>query len=104
MKEVPKLIAVGLVCVGSLSCVQMTPAEACTAICSKMEQCQVTISGSSLTPGPSCATDCVSLLAARGASCKSSAAYLGDCFNTYSCSGIDVGCSENANSFSSDCS
>src|SRR5919197_3241603 len=97
-------LVAALVCAGSLNCVQMTPTEACSAICSKMEQCQVTISGSSLAAGPSCATDCLGVLEAHGAACKSSAAYLGDCFNTYSCSGIDVGCSENANSFSSDCS
>ena len=104
MRELPSLVTVALACVGAIGCVQMTPTESCGAICSEMQQCQMTIRGSPLVAGPSCSTDCVNLLEARGAPCTSSAAYLADCFQTYSCSGIDVGCSQNANSFSNDCS
>ena len=95
--------AAWLLCMSMFGCVNLTPEESCTAICSEMQQCGLSISGSSLAAGSSCHTDCLNLIAAHGAGCKSSAAYLADCFQTYSCSGVEFSCSENASSFSTDC-
>jgi hypothetical protein len=87
----------------TLGCVNLTPAESCQAICSEMTQCQIAITGSSLTAGASCETSCLSKIETEGDSCKTSAAYLADCFKTYTCSGIEVSCSTYANEFANDC-
>jgi hypothetical protein len=86
-----------------LGCVSLTPEQSCEAICSEMAQCQLTISGSSLAAGANCTGDCLAKIEAQGAACKSAAAYLGDCFQTYTCDGDGVGCSDQAGSFGSDC-
>ena len=103
MTQVAKLASAAAVFLTSAGCVEMTPAEACAAICSEMAQCQVVISDSTLAPGPSCQADCEGRIQARGSGCKSSASYLADCFQTYTCSGIEFNCSDNASSFASDC-
>jgi hypothetical protein len=96
-------VMVGLFNMGSLGCVSLTPAESCAAICDELQECDASIRGSSLAPGPSCRNNCEALLEAQGDVCQSSAAYLADCFQTYTCAGIDF-CGEKAGSFSSDCS
>jgi hypothetical protein len=88
---------------GCVSCVQLTPAESCTLICKELATCSISISGSSLMAGAQCEANCLALLEKNGAGCKGSAAYLADCFSTYSCTGNDVGCSGNARSFAQDC-
>src|SRR2546423_1373750 len=101
--HVPMMRAMRLMVGASLltmGCMSLTPEESCTAICGKMQSCGVSISGSTLTAGASCQSDCLSKITTRGAACKSSAAYLGDCFQTYTCSGIQVQCSTDAQSFS----
>jgi hypothetical protein len=92
-----------LLAASALACVQLTPAESCQAICNEMQSCGFSIQGSSLAADGSCQTDCEARIVAGGDSCKTSAAYLADCFNTYTCSGDDVSCSTNASSFASDC-
>lgn len=104
MKEPPKLVLIALASLASSACVDMTPAESCAAICSEMAQCGFTIEGFPLSPGTACEGDCVGLLEARGSACRSSAGYLADCFQTYSCTGNETGCSSNAGSFLEDCS
>jgi hypothetical protein len=103
MERMPK-VASAAAMLSAVGCVSLTPEQSCTAICDEMQECGVTIEGSSLAAGPSCHGDCLSLINVHGAGCKSTAAYLADCFQTYTCSGIEVSCSGNADSFSTDCS
>lgn len=84
-------------------CVSLTPEESCQAICDEMAQCQVGVSGSSLAAGASCQADCLGKIDTFGSYCKSSAAALADCFQTYSCDGDPVLCSDQASSFAIDC-
>jgi len=84
-------------------CVTLTPEESCQAICEELAQCQFGVTGSSLAAGPTCQADCLGKIEARGSSCKSSAAYLADCFQTYTCEGDPVLCSDQASSFAVDC-
>ena len=93
----------GLLVLGAAGCVSLTPEQSCQAICADLQQCQVSIGGSTLAAGASCQADCLGKIEARGPACKSAAAYLGDCFQTYTCDGIDVGCSDQAGSFAADC-
>jgi hypothetical protein len=87
----------------AMGCVTLTPEESCTAICDEFSTCGIVVSGSSLTGGSTCEADCLGKISTYGGSCKTSAAYLADCFQTYSCTGNDFGCSTNAQSFSEDC-
>jgi hypothetical protein len=97
-------IAVGtVVWLAGVGCAGLTPAESCQAICDEMAQCQAAVQGSSLAAGPSCPADCLGKIDAFGSYCKSSAAYLADCFQTYSCDGDPVLCSDQASSFAIDC-
>lgn len=84
-------------------CAGLTPEESCRAICDEMTRCQTGVSGSSLAAGPGCQADCLGKIDASGSSCKESAAYLADCFQTYSCDGDPVLCSDQASSFAIDC-
>jgi hypothetical protein len=86
-----------------VGCAGLTPEQSCQAICDEMAQCQVGVSGSSLNAGASCQADCLGKIDAFGAPCKSSAAYLADCFQTYTCDGDPVLCSDQASSFAIDC-
>jgi len=83
--------------------VSLTPEQSCQAICDEMAQCQFAIDGSSLAAGPSCQADCLGKIESRGSYCKSSAAALGDCFQTYTCDGDPVLCSDPSSSFAIDC-
>ena len=103
MTQAMKLISVASIFLGTVGCAPMPPAESCAAICSELLDCNKAINGSTLQPGPSCQAECLSKLEARGSGCKSSASYLADCFKTYTCSGIEFNCSDNASSFASDC-
>src|SRR3954467_13497341 len=75
-------------------CVSLTPEQSCQAVCDELAQCQFAVDGSSLAAGPSCQADCLAKIDARGSYCKSSAAYLADCFQTYTCDGDPVLCSD----------
>jgi hypothetical protein len=97
----PWTVAAGAVLLAG--CVTLTPEQSCQTICDTMAQCQLTVDGSSLAAGPNCQADCLGKIDARGASCKTSAAYLADCFQTYTCQGDPLLCSDNASSFASDC-
>jgi hypothetical protein len=97
-----RFIGCALLATGA-GCAPMSAQDSCSAICDELSQCQVTISGSSVRAGASCETECVALIDAKGNACKSSASYLAECFQTYTCSGIDVSCSTNANEFANDC-
>jgi len=88
---------------GGAGCVSLTPVQSCEAICDEMAQCQSSVSGSTLAAGASCQGDCLAKIDAHGSSCQSSAAYLADCFQTYTCDGDPVLCSDQASSFAIDC-
>jgi hypothetical protein len=103
LKAGVKLAVVLSVCLGAIGCVDMPPEQSCAAICSELQECQISIKGSSLRPGPSCESDCKSRIAAHGGGCRSGASYLADCFQTYTCDGDNVGCSQNAQTFVEDC-
>lgn len=96
-------MAVALAVLGMTGCVTLTPVQSCEAICDEMAQCQFAVSGSSLAAGASCQGDCLARIDAHGSGCKTSAAYLADCFQTYTCEGDPTLCSEQAASFAQDC-
>jgi len=81
----------------------MSPTESCKAICDDLQECGITIAGSSLAAGTGCNTQCTDLIAKNGDDCKTSASNLGECFDTYTCAGIEGGCSSKAKTFAEDC-
>lgn len=99
MKKLIACLVIGC----SFGCVTLTPEQSCEAICAELDTCGVAIEGSSLSSGSSCQADCMNRITTQGDACKGSAAYLADCFQTYTCDGIEVFCNPEAGAYADDC-